>query len=107
MLQYDEELRLGAGAGVLDDPGMNLFRPRPLSLGAKPSAAPRATVPGRAALADNGTGLALGQRVDHKKFGEGVVLDFEGRGPQARVQVNFRQAGTKWLVVQLANLRAL
>jgi DNA helicase II / ATP-dependent DNA helicase PcrA len=73
---------------------------RPVSLGAP--------APIRAAAAtDNGTGLALGQHVEHKKFGEGVVLDFEGRGPQARVQVNFRGAGTKWLVVQFAGLRAL
>ena len=80
---------------------------RPLSLGARPAAPPRVVPPGKVVPVDNGTGLALGQRVEHKKFGEGVVLDFEGRGPQARVQVNFRQAGTKWLVVQLANLRAL
>ncbi len=73
---------------------------RPVSFGAAPPAR-------TAAPTDNGTGLALGQRVAHKKFGEGVVLDFEGRGPQARVQVNFRNAGAKWLVVQLAGLRAL
>ena len=73
---------------------------RPVSFGAP--APTRAVAP-----ADNGTGLALGQRVEHKKFGEGVVLNFEGRGPQARVQVNFRGAGAKWLVVQFAGLRAL
>ena len=80
---------------------------RPLSLGARPAPSPRMVPPVKVVPVDNGTGLALGQRVEHKKFGEGVVLDFEGRGPQARVQVNFRQAGTKWLVIQLANLRAL
>ncbi|MDE2108503.1 MAG: DNA helicase II, partial [Gammaproteobacteria bacterium] len=51
------------------------------------------------------TGLQLGQRVQHPNFGEGVVLDYEGSGPQARVQVNFRAAGAKWLVVAYANLR--
>ena len=51
------------------------------------------------------TGLSLGQRVQHPNFGEGVVLDYEGSGPQARVQVNFRAAGAKWLVVAYANLR--
>ncbi|MGA9853165.1 MAG: DNA helicase II [Gammaproteobacteria bacterium] len=50
------------------------------------------------------TGLSLGQRVQHPSFGEGVVLDYEGSGPHARVQINFRTTGAKWLVVAYANL---
>uniref|UniRef100_UPI0006CF98C1 hypothetical protein n=1 Tax=Methylogaea oryzae TaxID=1295382 RepID=UPI0006CF98C1 len=50
-------------------------------------------------------GLKLGQRVNHAKFGEGVVLQVEGDGAQARVQVNFRDAGTKWLMLAYANLQ--
>ena len=53
------------------------------------------------------TGLTLGQRVHHKMFGEGVVLNFEGRGSNARVEVNFDGEGTKWLVLQYAKLEAL
>ena len=53
------------------------------------------------------TGLNLGQRVYHQMFGEGVVLNFEGRGSNARVEVNFDQEGTKWRVVQYARLEAL
>ncbi|QBY04057.1 DNA helicase II [Thalassotalea sp. HSM 43] len=53
------------------------------------------------------TGFKLGQRVMHNKFGEGVVLNFEGAGKQARVQVNFEQSGSKWLVVAYANLQAI
>jgi DNA helicase-2/ATP-dependent DNA helicase PcrA len=48
--------------------------------------------------------LRLGQHVRHRKFGEGVVMNYEGQGSNARVQVNFTQAGTKWLVVSYANL---
>ncbi len=55
----------------------------------------------------SGTGLALGQRVYHKIFGEGVILNFEGNGAHARVQVNFDGEGAKWLVLQYANLEAL
>ncbi len=51
------------------------------------------------------TGLNLGQRVYHQVFGEGVVLNFEGRGSNARVEVNFDGEGSKWLVVQYANLQ--
>jgi len=50
------------------------------------------------------TGLTIGQTVKHGKFGIGVVLDQEGRGKQARVQVNFEDAGAKWLVLAYANL---
>jgi len=52
-------------------------------------------------------GFRLGQRVQHPKFGEGVVLNAEGEGSSARVQVNFEAAGSKWLVVAYANLQPL
>ncbi len=52
-------------------------------------------------------GLKLGQNVAHPKFGEGVVLMYEGQGAQARVQVNFKNAGAKWLVMAYANLQAV
>jgi DNA helicase-2/ATP-dependent DNA helicase PcrA len=55
----------------------------------------------------DGTGFSLGQRVAHAKFGEGVVLNYEGSGAQSRIQVNFEDLGSKWLVVSYANLQAL
>ncbi|RLA02074.1 MAG: DNA helicase II, partial [Gammaproteobacteria bacterium] len=48
--------------------------------------------------------FSLGQLVVHPKFGEGTVLNFEGSGPQARVQVNFESVGSKWLVIAYARL---
>jgi DNA helicase-2/ATP-dependent DNA helicase PcrA len=48
--------------------------------------------------------LRLGQNVSHAKFGNGVVTDYEGTGAHARVQVNFDDAGSKWLVLAYANL---
>jgi DNA helicase-2/ATP-dependent DNA helicase PcrA len=51
--------------------------------------------------------LRMGQRVLHAKFGEGVVLQAEGAGERARVQVNFAEAGSKWLMMGYANLQAL
>ena len=54
------------------------------------------------------TQLNLGQRVYHQIFGEGVVLNFEGRGASARVEVNFDTEGSsKWLVLQYANLQLM
>jgi DNA helicase-2/ATP-dependent DNA helicase PcrA len=52
-------------------------------------------------------GLRLGQRVRHQKFGDGVVLKFEGQGSNARVDINFERHGTKCLVVGYANLEPL
>ena len=46
----------------------------------------------------------LGQRVSHAKFGEGVILNLEGSGGNTRVQVNFEEAGSKWLVAEYAKL---
>ena len=64
--------------------------------------APRAS-----AAEGEGGGIALGQRVSHKVFGEGTILQVEGQGPNARVQVNFDREGAKWLVLQYARLQPL
>ncbi|HEX7972060.1 MAG TPA: 3'-5' exonuclease, partial [Thiobacillus sp.] len=52
----------------------------------------------------NDTGYKVGQSVAHAKFGTGIIIDFEGRGSDARVQVKFRDAGTKWLALAYAKL---
>jgi DNA helicase-2/ATP-dependent DNA helicase PcrA len=59
------------------------------------------------ALEERAPGLRLGQRVVHAIFGEGVVIDAEGAGEHARVQVNFEEVGAKWLVLGYAKLTAL
>jgi DNA helicase-2/ATP-dependent DNA helicase PcrA len=46
----------------------------------------------------------IGQSVRHAKFGLGVIIDAEGRGGDARVQVNFRDVGAKWLALEYAKL---
>jgi DNA helicase-2/ATP-dependent DNA helicase PcrA len=51
------------------------------------------------------SGFTLGQRVLHKKFGEGTVLNYEGSGDHGRVQVNFDDFGSKWLVLAYAKLQ--
>ena len=57
-------------------------------------------------VASNDSGLSLGQRVTHPMFGEGMVLNIEGRGANARIEVNFAD-GSKWFVLHYANLQAL
>ena len=51
-------------------------------------------------------GFRLGQNVQHEKFGEGVILNFDGDGERTRVEVRFAGAGTKWLMLSYANLKA-
>jgi DNA helicase-2/ATP-dependent DNA helicase PcrA len=85
-------------------------RPR-IRLG-RPYAAPTAAAhhrPARRSPASEpvAPGMRLGARVRHGKFGEGTVLNVEGQGPQARIQVNFERQGTKWLMLAYANLEAL
>lgn len=55
----------------------------------------------------NETGFSIGQRVSHTKFGEGYIINFEGAGESARVQVNFDHSGTKWLVLSFAKLEVV
>jgi len=55
----------------------------------------------------NETGFSPGQQVHHHKFGAGTVIDTEGGGKSARVQVNFKHAGTKWLVTAYAKLETV
>jgi DNA helicase-2/ATP-dependent DNA helicase PcrA len=54
-----------------------------------------------------GPALRIGASVRHPSFGSGTVIDCEGSGAHARVQVNFDDAGAKWLVLAYANLQPL
>jgi DNA helicase-2/ATP-dependent DNA helicase PcrA len=72
---------------------------------AAPSASPSA--PTRMSDArDHGPSWRIGQSVRHAKFGVGIIVDAEGRGDDARVQVNFRNSGVKWLALEYAKLEA-
>lgn len=63
--------------------------------------------PTKASMFAKDTGIKVGCSVIHAKFGKGIVLDCEGAGSSARVQVNFEEKGCKWLVVSYANLDVL
>ena len=54
----------------------------------------------------SGSGFRIGQSVMHAKFGLGVIVNAEGGGTDARVQVNFGNAGMKWLALSVAKLEA-
>jgi DNA helicase-2/ATP-dependent DNA helicase PcrA len=52
-------------------------------------------------------GFSIGQNVMHAKFGLGVIINAEGGGADARVQINFGNAGVKWLALSVAKLEAV
>ena len=65
------------------------------------------SAPAKAAYVEMGApagGFRIGQNVQHAKFGLGVIVSSEGRGPDARVQVNFGSHGMKWLALEFAKL---
>lgn len=49
----------------------------------------------------------MGQKVVHGKFGTGIIVNFEGTGSDARVQVNFENSGSKWLLLEYAKLTSI
>ncbi len=49
----------------------------------------------------------IGQNVAHAKFGQGVVVNYEGNASDLRVQVNFGREGLKWLALEYAKLEAV
>ncbi|HEX7030825.1 MAG TPA: DNA helicase II [Gammaproteobacteria bacterium] len=112
-LSYAEQRRLwgveqmGVPSRFLREiPSDLLYEIRPRVQVSRPAYAPRS----RSApppLEAPPAGLKLGARVRHQKFGDGIVLNYEGAGSQARVQVNFDDAGTKWLVLGFANLEVV
>ena len=82
--------------------------PPPRAFGVSPfgsMTAARAQAPS-ASYASAGQEWRVGQNVMHPKFGQGVIVSAEGRGSDARVQVNFRNAGLKWLALDYAKLTA-
>jgi DNA helicase-2/ATP-dependent DNA helicase PcrA len=83
-------------AGLIEEirPRLQVSRPAFVKRGA-----PQGEAPSHA--------MRMGSRVRHAKFGDGVVLNFEGNGPQGRIQVNFEGQGTKWLMLSYANLEVV
>lgn len=49
----------------------------------------------------------IGQQVAHTKFGNGVVVSYEGNANDMRVQVNFGHEGLKWLALEFAKLKPI
>ncbi len=62
--------------------------------------------PSSRARRDASMPFRIGQAVTHQKFGAGVIVNAEGSGSDARLQINFGKAGMKWLALEFAKLEA-
>jgi DNA helicase-2/ATP-dependent DNA helicase PcrA len=89
------------GASFGASPGLTFAAPRRGGWAAPPI--PPAAVMRRTAAQETG-GFRIGQNVAHAKFGQGVIVNAEGAGSDARVQVNFGREGVKWLALSVAKL---
>ncbi len=88
-------------SNFLDEIPENLL----LKLNKKAAPAPTVSSFGGGYVAETAVGgLRIGQTVEHAKFGVGVIVSTEGRGADARVQVNFGGSGMKWLALEYAKL---
>ncbi len=70
------------------------------------TAVPLAPTFGSTPRLQHGSSFRIGQSVTHAKFGLGVIVNAEGGGADARVQINFGNAGMKWLALSVAKLEA-
>ena len=50
------------------------------------------------------TELMVGDRIEHNRFGVGVVIGLSGEGPSIKATVEFQNAGTKQLLLKFANI---
>jgi DNA helicase-2/ATP-dependent DNA helicase PcrA len=89
---------------LVEEVRLNATVSRPLTSGRPPS---NNSMFNSVQMDDSTPKIFLGQRVKHPIFGEGIVLNCEGDGPKARVQVNFDDEGTKWLVLGFAKLEPM
>lgn len=99
------QLRYNVASRFLDEVPAGLVQwlsPKHGDFAAEPQALADRSDPGRAR---DGVGWRIGQSVKHSRFGLGIIIDAEGRGTDARVQVNFRDGGVKWLALEYAKLQ--
>ena len=95
------QVRYGIASRFLSELPAELLMP--VGAAAAPYAPQPARSPGRGETRPGGA-WNIGQNVVHPKFGAGVIVNCEGRGTDARVQVNFSQGGLKWLALEYAKL---
>ncbi|PWB51074.1 MAG: hypothetical protein C3F18_09300, partial [Nitrosomonadales bacterium] len=100
------QLRYGIASRFLDELPPALLKR--LNRAAARTAEPlMQATPARSGSPEAGSPWHVGQAVRHAKFGPGIIINSEGRGADARVQVSFSHSGVKWLALEYAKLEAV
>src|SRR5690606_24317432 len=98
------QVRYGIPSRFLDEIPEELLK----RINARPASAPHASRSTSPASGNNANmPWKIGQSVAHGKFGQGVVVNYEGNADDLRVQVNFGSQGLKWLALEYAKLEAV
>lgn len=78
---------------------------RPVSV--QPTHSPKRFRTSASGLTTNGKTWQVGQRLSHPKFGEGIIVNYEGQGDNGRLQIHFTEAGTKWIIPSCVTLESV
>lgn len=98
------QVRYGIPSRFLDEIPEELLK----RINARPASAPYSSPASTVSSATGGNmPWKIGQSVAHGKFGQGVVVSYEGNADDLRVQVNFGSQGLKWLALEYAKLEAV
>ncbi len=97
------QVRYGIPSRFLDEIPEELLK----RINARPASAPYASTNSTPAKSGGNMPWKIGQSVAHGKFGQGVVVSYEGNADDLRVQVNFGKLGLKWLALEYAKLEAV
>ena len=97
------QVRYGIPSRFLDEIPEELLK----RINARPTSAPYASANSIPAKTGGNMPWKIGQSVAHGKFGQGVVVSYEGNADDLRVQVNFGKLGLKWLALEYAKLEAV
>ncbi len=100
------QLRYGIASRFLDELPPALLKRLNRTAASIPAPAMQPASPDRSRPAEQGSPWHIGQAVTHPKFGPGIIINSEGRGADARVQVSFSHSGVKWLALEYARLEA-
>lgn len=95
-LKRNPETPTSHGQDPLNRPTLSILRPLPSSTGSA------ATTKRHSSSSAAETGLQVGTRIRHERFGCGLVTGIEGSGSMAAAIVDFENLGTKKLLLRFA-----
>jgi len=106
-VNFDDDFMLTSGYRPVNKPVMDRYTPKPV---APPS--PHTSLRKMSDVDKGGSepvdstpsGLKIGDKVTHERFGKGIVTSLDGYGNDAKATIEFEVSGTKLLLLKYAKL---